>query len=127
MKSTIYIILLFSIILPSCAPVITPMPENTPIPSTPTLTPATSVGAFTSGEYRNLFKEYLGKSDAEIQGKIDAAWNQLFYGDDSSERVYYPVGSDMAYVLDTGNDDVRSEGMSGWRRGIVHSVIAERA
>ncbi len=70
------------------------------------------VGAYESGEYRNLFSETLGQSDAEIQAKIDAAFQQLFYGNDASERIYYPVGSDMAYMLDTGNDDVRSEGMS---------------
>ena len=70
------------------------------------------LGAYETGEYRNLFAEYLSKSDAEIQAKIEAAFQQLFYGDDVSERVYYPVGSDMAYLLDTGNDDVRSEGMS---------------
>src|SRR5215208_2425098 len=73
---------------------------------------AQSAGAFPSGVYRNLFKEYLGKSDAEIQAKIDAAWEQLFYGNDDSERVYYPVGEDMAYIQDIGNGDVRSEGMS---------------
>jgi oligosaccharide reducing-end xylanase len=70
------------------------------------------VGAFSTGEYRDLFQEYLGKSDAEIQAKIDAAWDQLFYGDDDRERVYYPVGEDMAYIADIGNGDVRSEGMS---------------
>src|SRR5690242_11076184 len=77
-------------------------------------TPASpdSMGAFESGEYPNLFSDYLGKSDAEVQAKLDETWNQLFYGDDVNERVYYPVGADMAYVLDTGNDDVRSEGMS---------------
>ena len=69
-------------------------------------------GAFTSDEYRNLFKEYLGKSDSEVQARIDTAWNQLFYGDANSERVYYPVGEDMAYIEDIGNVDVRSEGMS---------------
>ena len=68
--------------------------------------------AFETGVYPNLFKEYLGKNDEEIQAKIDSAFNQLFYGKDSSERVYYPVGTDMAYMLDTGNNDVRSEGMS---------------
>ena len=80
----------------------------------PTQIPAKipSLGAYESGEYPNLFAEALGKSDAEIQAKIDGAFQQLFYGDDVSERVYYPVGSDMAYMLDTGNDDVRSEGMS---------------
>ena len=54
----------------------------------------------------------LSKSDAEIQAKLDAAWKQLFYGNDDTQRVYYPVGADMAYVMDIGNGDVRTEGMS---------------
>ncbi|HEX9332248.1 MAG TPA: glycosyl hydrolase family 8, partial [Anaerolineales bacterium] len=54
----------------------------------------------------------MGKSDADIQAKLDAAWNQLFYGNDDFERVYYPVGEDMAYIEDIGNSDVRTEGMS---------------
>jgi Endoglucanase Y len=70
------------------------------------------VGAAQSGKYRNLFKEYLGKKDADIQAKLDSAWDQLFYGKDDSERVYYPIGEDMAYIEDTGNGDVRSEGIS---------------
>ena len=70
------------------------------------------MGAFESKTYRNLFAEYLGKSDSDVQAKLNAAWDQLFYGDDSFERVYYPVGADMAYIEDIGNGDVRSEGMS---------------
>ena len=70
------------------------------------------MGAFESNEYRNLFAEYLGKSDAEVNAKINGAWDQLFYGKDDSERVYYPVGDDMAYIEDIGNGDVRTEGMS---------------
>ena len=73
---------------------------------------SSSTKSFTSGVYRNLFKEYLGKSDAEIQKKLDTAWQQLFYGNDNFERVYYPVGDDMAYIEDIGNSDVRTEGMS---------------
>jgi oligosaccharide reducing-end xylanase len=88
-----------------------------PMPATaqPTLSSPTAVpvkGAFETGIYPNLFKDYLGKSDTEIQAKIDSAFNQLFYGDDSTERVYYPVGSDMAYISDIANEDVRTEGMS---------------
>jgi len=83
----------------------------TPTSSPPTATPV-PVGAFTSGRYRNLFKEMMNKSDAEIQAKLDTAWKQLFYGNDDTQRVYYPVGADMAYVMDIGNGDVRSEGMS---------------
>ncbi len=75
-------------------------------------TPVSAKPAFETGLYPNLFKDYLGKSDAEIQAKIDSAFGQLFYGDDSTERVYYPVSSDMAYISDIANNDVRSEGMS---------------
>ena len=85
------------------------MPAFTPSP--PTAAPA-PVGAFASGRYRDLFKEMLNKSDAEVQAKLDAAWQQLFYGDDNTERVYYPAGTDMAYIMDIGNGDVRTEGMS---------------
>jgi oligosaccharide reducing-end xylanase len=81
-------------------------------PVTLRATPQPRVGAFESNEYMNLFKEYLGKSDADAQARIDAAWNQLFYGNDDSQRVYYPVGEDMAYIEDIGNGDVRTEGMS---------------
>jgi len=82
--------------------------EDDPLPSAPV--PPTT-GAFFTGEYRNMLKEW-GRSDSEIQARIDATWQQLFYGDDDTERVYYPVGDDMAYILDTGNGDVRTEGMS---------------
>jgi oligosaccharide reducing-end xylanase len=64
------------------------------------------------GEYPNLFAELLGKSEAETKAKIDSAWDKLFYGNDTTQRVYYPVGEDMAYVYDVGSRDVRSEGMS---------------
>jgi oligosaccharide reducing-end xylanase len=117
-------ILFVSIILASCgssttatpAPAtatVTPtisQPTPTPVPPTPTF--VLEKGAFETGNYPNLFKETLGKSDEDIQEKIDTAWNQLFYGDDDFERVYYPVGDDMAYIADIGNGDVRSEGMS---------------
>lgn len=61
---------------------------------------------------RNLFAELLGKSDAEIAAKIEAGWQQLFYGNDADERLYYPVGTDLAYFADINNRDVRSEGIS---------------
>jgi oligosaccharide reducing-end xylanase len=73
---------------------------------------ATPAGSFNTGIYRDLFQEFLGKSDAEVLAKLEAAWQQLFYGDDASQRVYYPAGSDMAYIEDIGNQDVRTEGMS---------------
>lgn len=69
-------------------------------------------GAFATGKHRNLFAEFLGKSDAELQAKIDAAWAQVFYGRDADQRLFFPVGDDMAYIADIGSGDVRSEGMS---------------
>ena len=78
-----------------------------PFPDAPT--PA-SVGAVSTGNYRNLFKE-LGYSDAEIDEKVESAWQKLFYGNEE-ERIYYPVGDDMAYIYTADTDDVRSEGMS---------------
>lgn len=67
-------------------------------------------GAFFSGEYRNVFKEY-GYTESEIEEKVNEAWQQLFFGDDDI-RFYHPVGDDMGYITDTGNNDVRTEGMS---------------
>jgi oligosaccharide reducing-end xylanase len=69
-------------------------------------------GAFATGKHRNLFAELLGKSDIEVQAKIDAAWSQLFHGRDADQRLFYSVGADQAYIADIGNQDVRSEGMS---------------
>jgi oligosaccharide reducing-end xylanase len=108
-KYFIQITIVFSL-LASCTPNGALMPDSLSTESTPP--PPSPNSAFSSGEYPNLFEEYLGKSDADIQAKIDAAWDQLFYGDDDTERVYYPVGDGMAYMADIGNGDVRSEGMS---------------
>ena len=113
MKYVAYLLKLFGVLL-----FVVVLVSACSTPSDPglhTVLPATAsapMKSFESGEYRNLFDEYLGKSDAEIQKKIDSAWEQLFYGDDHSQRVYYPVGDDMAYIEDIGNGDIRSEGMS---------------
>ena len=69
-------------------------------------------GAYYTGAYENLFVGLIGKSELEVKTKIDSAFDQLFFGDDVTQRVYYPDGSDMAYVKDIGNADVRTEGMS---------------
>jgi oligosaccharide reducing-end xylanase len=72
----------------------------------------TAQGSYYTGEYSNIFRELLDVSEAEVQKKIDNAWNQLFYGDNERERIYYPVGQDMAYIEDILHKDVRSEGIS---------------
>ncbi|HEY1764321.1 MAG TPA: glycosyl hydrolase family 8 [Opitutaceae bacterium] len=61
---------------------------------------------------RNLFSSILGKSGAETDGKISGAWHQLFRGRGTTQRLFYPVEGDMAYVPDIANGDVRTEGLS---------------
>ena len=73
--------------------------------------PEAFAGTFETGVHRNLFAEWLGVSDHDVQTKLDSAWQHFFYGDDETERVYFPDG-DMACLMDIANDDVRSEGMS---------------
>lgn len=80
------------------------------IPETPPAPVPASKGAAYTGNYRNLFKEY-GYSEDEINEKVESTWEKLFYGTDE-ERIYYPVGDDMAYIYTADTNDVRSEGMS---------------
>ncbi len=67
-------------------------------------------GAFYTDKYRNLFLEY-GYHQNEIDEKLKLAFQTLFYGSED-ERIYHEVGDDMGYLEDTGNNDVRTEGMS---------------
>ena len=89
-------------------------PYVPPPPAAPA--PASFPAAVSSGQYRNLFKERGKWTDAEIDAKVQAAWNQLLVNGtaegDHAQKIYYEVAGDMAYILDSGNDDVRSEGMS---------------
>lgn len=78
-------------------------------PDTPDL-PSTGLGAYYTDVYRNLFTEYIQKTEAEVQAKITSVWNHFFVN--SSNKVYYESSNNTAYILDVGNNDVRSEGMS---------------
>ena len=44
-------------------------------------------GAAITGDYPNLFKSYLGKSDAEVTAKLEAAWNHFFRGDRETQSL----------------------------------------
>ena len=58
--------------------------------------------------YRNVFAE-VGYTENEIGKRLEEIKHEFFFGED---RVYYETGSDMAYIVDTGNNDARTEGMS---------------
>jgi oligosaccharide reducing-end xylanase len=107
------------LLLSGLLPLLLVMPINTVNADRPMMNPETTDAqvqpaansAFVTGKYPNLFGE-IGKTEAEIKARLDKVWDQLFYGDDATQRVYYPVGSDMAYMKDIGNNDIRSEGIS---------------
>ncbi|MBO5282737.1 MAG: xylanase [Lachnospiraceae bacterium] len=60
--------------------------------------------------YRNVFAE-IGIAQEEIDRKLKEIVQTFFYGSEE-ERIYHPVGEDMGYLMDTGNYDARTEGMS---------------
>jgi oligosaccharide reducing-end xylanase len=69
-------------------------------------------GSYYSKVYKNLFAELLGQNESKINMRIDSAFDQLFYGNDSTQRIYYPVDPESAYIEDIIHNDVRTEGMS---------------
>ncbi|WP_018931126.1 glycosyl hydrolase family 8 [Gracilibacillus lacisalsi] len=66
---------------------------------------------FTNRNYRNVWKEY-GYDEELINRKVENTWKLLFDSSHPETQIYFPVGDDLGYMLDTGNDDVRTEGMS---------------
>jgi endo-1,4-beta-D-glucanase Y len=65
-------------------------------------------GAFTTGQYRNLFAE-MGYKQADIDAKLKEVFDGVFYG---KNKVYFEVGDSLGYISDLKNHDVRTEGMS---------------
>ena len=61
-------------------------------------------------KYRNVFHE-MGYSKEEIEKRIQDSFQTIFYGADD-ERFYHETDDGMGYLEDTGNHDVRTEGMS---------------
>ena len=75
-----------------------------------------TAGAAESGQYRNLLRELRPDiTEAHIDAKVEAYWRSLFEGG-KDQRIVYPAAATpdgpASYVLDVGNNDVRSEGMS---------------
>uniref|UniRef100_A0A7C3IDI7 cellulase n=1 Tax=Gracilinema caldarium TaxID=215591 RepID=A0A7C3IDI7_9SPIR len=62
-------------------------------------------------QYEPSYFERIGISRDEIDQRIESAWKTLFEGSEN-ERIYFKAGSDMGYMVDTGNIDVRTEGQS---------------
>ena len=67
----------------------------------------------------NLFTSLLGKSEAEVEARLQQVWNHFFtpadlarYEAPGETSVYYETADGLAFIMDTGNNDVRSEGLS---------------
>ena len=73
-------------------------------------------------EYTNLFKE-LGLTQHEITQRISSTFDTIFFNPDECFYHEHEKNSDMAYMLDTGNHDARSEGMS---YGMMMAVQMDR-
>lgn len=58
--------------------------------------------------YRNVFKE-LGISEERINERLNEIKQEYFYGPD---KVYFSLENGTGYIMDTGNYDARTEGMS---------------
>lgn len=70
--------------------------------------------------YPNLFAA-LGLSQEAIDQKVEEVFQTMFF--DPKERIYFEMGADMGYMLDTGNNDARTEGMS---YGMMMAVQMDR-
>jgi Endoglucanase Y len=60
--------------------------------------------------YTNYLNKF-GISEEDSIRRCNEIFDTIFYGSEE-ERVYHPLGDDMGYIEDTGNHDVRTEGMS---------------
>ena len=47
-------------------------------------------GAYKTGKYRNIFKEY-GYPEEEIQKRVEDTFNTIFYGNDDERFYHEPV------------------------------------
>lgn len=53
--------------------------------------------------------EQCGYSREAIQARLERNWYEMFEGPD---KIYWENDEGLGYVMDTGNHDVRTEGMS---------------
>jgi len=60
--------------------------------------------------YPNAFGDLLNKTETEITDKIEATFQQLFYGT-QDQVIYYEVAPDQAYIKDILHNDIRTEGV----------------
>ena len=70
--------------------------------------------------YPNHFRQ-IGINDSQVAERIGACFRTVFF--EPGERLYHEVDPDIACMVDTGNDDARTEGMS---YGMMMAVQMDR-
>jgi oligosaccharide reducing-end xylanase len=99
--------------LAGCGATVDPLGSDPQPPAGPTAPNSDTLRPLAGpAKYPNAFGELLGKTEAEIDAKLDATFQRLFYGDPATEAVYFTVGDDQAYIQDILHGDVRSEGVA---------------
>lgn len=83
-----------------------------------------SEGAWSTGNYRNLFVE-RGYTQSATDSKVNSAFEQLFFGDSATEAIYRIVPGDttQAFIEAVDSKDIRTEGVS---YGMTIAVMMDR-
>jgi len=68
-------------------------------------------GAWYTGVYRNLFAEF-GYAEDKIDAKVNGAFDQLFFGDSATQRLFRIVPGDTTMGFIDATDYVLTEGQS---------------
>ncbi|MCH9275785.1 glycosyl hydrolase family 8 [Bifidobacterium amazonense] len=71
-------------------------------------TAATATSAAIATGQPSLFARF-GHAQADVDARLAQVWHEIFEG---SNKFYWQTSDGLGYVMDTGNDDVRTEGMS---------------
>lgn len=94
-----------------CFPLLLALPVRGARPDPPS---PPSTGAIASGVYRNVFVE-AGYAAADVDARLTAIVQQLFFGHPANESLLYPstdASANASYIWDVADNDVRTEGMS---------------
>ena len=59
----------------------------------------------------SVFTDLIGVTDEEVADKLEAGFEQLFYGDPATEAIYFTEGSDQAYIFNEQSGEVQTDGL----------------
>lgn len=72
-----------------------------------------STSGYSSGYYPNVFTQFGVATQAQVDARVQAAFNQLFVnGDTTNQRLLYDTSDGMSYIRAIDSNDIRSEGIS---------------